>query len=30
MSQENVEVIRAGYAAWGNRDLDTWLETLHL
>ena len=29
MSAENVEVIRAGYAAWGNRDLDTWLETLH-
>jgi ketosteroid isomerase-like protein len=29
MSQENVEVIRAGYAAWARRDLDTWLETLH-
>ena len=29
MSRENVEVIRAGYAAWARRDLDTWLETLH-
>ena len=29
MSQENVEVIRAGYAAWARCDLDTWLETLH-
>jgi len=29
MSEENVKVIRAGYAAWAKRDLDTWLETLH-
>ena len=29
MAEENVEVIRAGYAAWAKRDLDTWLETLH-
>ena len=29
MSQENVEVIRAGYPAWGSRDLDSWLRTLH-
>src|SRR5215208_8349144 len=29
MSQENVEVIRAGYAAWAKRDLNAWLETLH-
>lgn len=29
MSQGNAEIIRAGYAAWGRRDLDTWLETLH-
>ena len=29
MSQENIEVIRAGYAAWANRDLDTLLEMLH-
>ncbi len=29
MSQENVEVIRAGYAAWGNRELDALLDTMH-
>lgn len=29
MTQETVEVIRAGYAAWRNRDLDALLETLH-
>ena len=29
MSHDNVKVIRAGYAAWSNRDLETWLETLH-
>ena len=28
MSQENAEVIRAGYAAWATRDLDALLETL--
>jgi len=25
MLQENVEAIRAGYAAWGNRNLDTFV-----
>lgn len=29
MSQENVVIIRAGYAAWAERDLESWLETLH-
>ncbi|MDQ3102335.1 MAG: nuclear transport factor 2 family protein [Actinomycetota bacterium] len=29
MSQENIEVIRAGYAAWGNRELDALLDTMH-
>ena len=29
MSEENVEVIRAGYAAWAQRDLESWLQTLH-
>src|SRR3954452_7848938 len=29
MSQENVEIARAGYAAWAEGDLDAWLETLH-
>ena len=29
MSPTNREVIRVGYAAWANRDLETWLETLH-
>jgi ketosteroid isomerase-like protein len=26
---ENVEIVRAAYAAWGNRDLDTLLEAMH-
>jgi len=29
MSQDNVVIIRAGYAAWAQRDLESWLETLH-
>ena len=28
MTQSNAEVVRAGYAAWGRRDLEGWLETL--
>ena len=29
MSRENIEIIRASYAAWGNRDLDTLLDLWH-
>ena len=27
MSEENVEVLHQGIAAWNRRDLDGWLET---
>ena len=29
MSEGNVEIIRAGYGAWAERDLEAWLGTLH-
>jgi ketosteroid isomerase-like protein len=29
MSQENVEIVRAAFAAWNRGDLDAWLETFH-
>ena len=29
MSQENVEVVRAAFAAWNRGDLNAWLETFH-
>ena len=29
MSQENVELVRAAFAAWNQDDLDAWLETFH-
>ena len=29
MSQENVEVVKAAFAAWNRGDLSAWLETFH-
>src|ERR1051325_1254255 len=29
MSQENVEIVRAGYEALNRRDYDAWINTLH-
>jgi len=29
MSQENVEVVKAAFAAWNRGDLNAWLETFH-
>jgi ketosteroid isomerase-like protein len=29
MSQENVKIVRAAFAAWNQGDLNAWLETFH-